>query len=360
MPTNVTGNPAGIEPPDAGPVANGAPVGALPADGDPPNGATFAQAYKVLLDWVAFNSKRAAFSPFGTGADGDVTISSGTTTQSASSNYGNLTIGATGILVANQFIINVKGTLTIISGGKIIDAAATPKNGGDAVGLGIGSAGLGGNGSSTGVYLGGASGANGAAMSTAGTPGDAVTFALGGAGGAGGAGNTGGAGGAAGSFAAPAAGTITDMARAFSQPGWVIERTGSGSARTGTIRGLMGGGSGGSGGGSPTHVAAGSGAGGGLVIIFAQHVVLATSSDIMAPGGDGGATPDGAFAAGGGGGAGGGGAVLLYYGTKSGPALSAAACVPGGIGKGPGGAGVGPFYGANGSVGHVFEFNVGY
>ncbi|TAL29028.1 MAG: hypothetical protein EPN98_21540 [Phenylobacterium sp.] len=341
-------------------MANGAPVGALPADGDPPNAATFAQPYKVLLDWVAFNAKRSAVSIFGTGADGDVTISSGTTNLSASANYVNLTIGATGILVANSFLINVKGTLTVVSGGKIIDAAAAPKNGGDASGIGIGSAGLGGNGSSTGVYLGGASGANGAVTTVAGTPGDAVTFALGGAGGAGGAGNTGGAGGAAGAFTAPAAGTITDIARAFSQPGWVIERTGSAGARTGTLRGLMGGGSGGSGGGSPTHPGAGSGAGGGLVVIFAQHVVLATSSDIMAPGGDGGATPDGAFAAGGGGGAGGGGAVLLYYGTKSGPSLSAAACCPGGVGKGPGGTGSGSFFGAGGSVGHVFEFNVGY
>lgn len=60
MPSNYTGDPDATQAPSAAPSPQGAPIGALPADGDPPNGATFEQAYKVVLDFIAF-----VLSPFG-------------------------------------------------------------------------------------------------------------------------------------------------------------------------------------------------------------------------------------------------------------------------------------------------------
>jgi hypothetical protein len=66
---------------------------------------------------------------FGTGADGAVTISSGTTTLARDMNYTNLTINGSGLIVTNGFRIFVSGTLDIsaapagaISGGNNLTA----------------------------------------------------------------------------------------------------------------------------------------------------------------------------------------------------------------------------------------------
>ena len=60
MATNYTGLPTATEAPAAAPAPDGAPIVVLPADGDPPNAAAFAQAYKVLADYVAWIFKPRA------------------------------------------------------------------------------------------------------------------------------------------------------------------------------------------------------------------------------------------------------------------------------------------------------------
>lgn len=52
MPTNHVGDKALTQAPSAKPGPEGTITVALPADGDPPNASTFAQAYKALADWA--------------------------------------------------------------------------------------------------------------------------------------------------------------------------------------------------------------------------------------------------------------------------------------------------------------------
>lgn len=54
MPSNYTGSPTAVDAPAAAPGPGVMPIGALPADLDPPNAATFAQAFKVCLDFIAW------------------------------------------------------------------------------------------------------------------------------------------------------------------------------------------------------------------------------------------------------------------------------------------------------------------
>ena len=54
MPTNYTGNATAAESPSPAPGPGGVPIVALPADSDPPNAATFAQAYKILANFIAW------------------------------------------------------------------------------------------------------------------------------------------------------------------------------------------------------------------------------------------------------------------------------------------------------------------
>jgi hypothetical protein len=60
MASNYTGSPTATQAPAAAPAPDGAPIGVLPADGDPPNAAAFAQAYKVCLDYLAWLFKPRA------------------------------------------------------------------------------------------------------------------------------------------------------------------------------------------------------------------------------------------------------------------------------------------------------------
>lgn len=60
MASNYTGSPTATEAPAATPAPDGAPIVVLPADADPPNAAAFAQAYKVLADYVAWLFKPRA------------------------------------------------------------------------------------------------------------------------------------------------------------------------------------------------------------------------------------------------------------------------------------------------------------
>jgi len=58
MPSNYTGNPIATQDPSPAPSLGSTtetdPIGSLPVNGDPPDGSTFEQAYKVPLDWCAF------------------------------------------------------------------------------------------------------------------------------------------------------------------------------------------------------------------------------------------------------------------------------------------------------------------
>lgn len=54
MPTNYPGSPNATQAPSAPPTPGAVPTAVLPADGDPPNAAAFAQAYKVLADFCAW------------------------------------------------------------------------------------------------------------------------------------------------------------------------------------------------------------------------------------------------------------------------------------------------------------------
>jgi len=54
MPSPYPGNPSATQSPSPPPADGSPPIVNLPADGDPPNAATWAQAYKVLADYAAF------------------------------------------------------------------------------------------------------------------------------------------------------------------------------------------------------------------------------------------------------------------------------------------------------------------
>lgn len=60
MPTVYPGNRTATQAPSAPPEPEGVITASLPADGDPPNASTFAQAFKVLADFIAWLLKPSA------------------------------------------------------------------------------------------------------------------------------------------------------------------------------------------------------------------------------------------------------------------------------------------------------------
>lgn len=54
MPSNYPGNATAVQAPGAAPGSGVAPILSLPADGDPDNAATFAQAFKECADYIAY------------------------------------------------------------------------------------------------------------------------------------------------------------------------------------------------------------------------------------------------------------------------------------------------------------------
>jgi hypothetical protein len=347
--TNYTGVATATQAPGPQPALNAVPVVVLPADGDAANAASIAQAHKESADFLAWLAAREISGPWGAGLDGDLTVA-GTSIIGGNKAYNNLTIGAAGLLIMQTGgVIRVKGTLNIASGGKITSGAAdgnvaTSGNGG------IG--GLGWNQAAQGALFGGANGGHGADGTVGnGTAGGAVSDSIGGSGGAGGTGTSG---------AQGAGGVATAADLTLMQPiltialagGWGFKRVGLGGGATATPFGITGG-AGGGGGGSAAATSntagGGGGSGGNVLIVIARKVVIAADGALFAAGGAGG----GGFSGMGGGGGGGGG-VILVYGQKTGVTLTAAACCPGGAGGGGFAAGVA------GSVGQVYEYNVGY
>jgi hypothetical protein len=334
--TPYTGNPTATQTPSAPPGLGVYPTVVLPADGDPPNGATWAQAYMVLADYLAYvlGELPGRNSPYwGTGADGDVTISS-PTPLNREYFFNNLTVAHD--LATGGNIINVKNTLTL-NGGTIFDngeqatgpaaednetfygqrwyrwpnklAGSSPS----ATGNGNPPPGsmdvapftprffFGGNGGRGGDATGGSLGANGG---SGGTPADFGPFNIS----------------LVGQFGASTMlGALTNSAQVnVSEP--------DGSCSSQMLVGGTGGGSGASKDG--TARGGGGGEGGGIVLIRARHVVVTGTyggKAIQALGGKGGDVTGG----GGVGGGGGGGLVLVLCSSWSGEALTSA-CVAGG------------------------------
>ena len=198
--------------------------------------------------------------PWSNGVDGDVTISSGTTTLTRPMYYRNLTITG-GELQADGYRIHVSGTL-YLTGGSI----TAPRTGIGEYNWGIGNL------------------ASGPTVTGNGIAGSALARADGGAGGAGG--TSGGAG-----------GTITARIRPTAYH-WITGQVPAGGA------------SGGSGGGGGTSGSGG--AGGGRLVIIARNIF--NGATISANGADGGNGTGGC----GGGGGGGGGLVYVVCDNYSG------------------------------------------
>ena len=268
---------------------------------------------------------------FGTGTDGNVTISVNTT-LSADMYYNNLTITSGAELVTNAWRIFVLGTLTINSGCFINWDGITGSTGGNSqAGGGPGGGGgtaLTGN-SLPGSATGGAGG-NGGQLTTNGYSGNAVsavTKALGGAGGGGGIGGaaqatyTGGAG----ASGVSSSGTIYNTPTSSSTAAYLLMD--SRPTPTAFAGGISGGGGGG-GAGYTAQAGAGGGGGGsagGTIAIYAKTIV--NNGTINARGGNGGngGINNTGSGTGGGGGGGGGGVIILVYNALSGSGTTSVA-----------------------------------
>jgi len=321
---------------------------------------------------ATFNGSPLSFDfIFGSGSDGDVTISSNTN-LTRDMFYDNLTITGSNIwLNPAGFRIFVKGILTIATTCRIQrdgnngGDAGDGENGhaGDAVGGSAGAAGgILAGGSIPEVVAGKAGQIGGAAnyatgigaAGIAGTDGNSVAKSVGVSGGIGGGGGAGGGlsggGGGNGSSAGSQTGTVynqiktTSAAYLFSdwQASTLVNFTGSSGSGSG--------GSGGAGGGQANAYAGagggsgGSGSPGGIIWVSAKTIVL--NGDITAYGGNGGkggkggdatGTANGAGGGGGGGGgaAGSGGVIVVIYSKKTGAGtIIAPAGVAGAFGNG--------------------------
>ncbi len=291
------------------------------------------------LAWV--DDSQALY--FGDGSDGDLTISSGTTTLSRDTFYNNVTISGTATISTAGCRLHVKGNL---------DLSNAPANainwngvsGGTSNGSGTGSAGS----QRVGVTVGGsaAGGAGAAGATGAGVQGTATSTANPANGGASGASGKGGnnvsvpnAGGAARASAAASNPMLTPYPKIDFIRGATL------------LLGAASGGGGSSGGGDGTNTSrggGGGGSGGGCCVAYIKNLITSgstASGAIAALGGNGGAggpTPSGNVGGGGGGGAGGGGFVYLLIGAKSGAAVTGLISVTGGTGgNGSNGAGTG-------------------
>lgn len=348
MASTYTGNPTATQSPAAQPALGLFPAESLPADLDPANAASVLQAFKVVADYVAFLMKFYGVSPFESGSFADLTLNT-PNTLAADAFYNNLTFTSGGSFRTAGRVLYVRDTLTFSGTGfmEVDDPAATPGATGSAS-AGAGGSGLNSAGSAT--ILGGGSGGTGGAAGLAGVDGNGVLDSLGGAGGAGGTvgPTTGGN---------PGARTAFETGHSWipflhNQGAFGVRRSGTAGARTATTFGIQGGAGGGGGAGGAGQGGGGGGAGGGVGVIIARNVIFNANNNLRAPGGRGGdGGPGGASASGGGGG--GGGTWLVYYGSVSGTAQLASACVPGG------GAGLrGTSGGADGVVGSVGSINM--
>lgn len=337
-----------------------------PASGD-------AAAGKVLSadgTWSVYLTQRMDLEYFGDYSDGDLTVSSGTTTLTRNMFYRDITPSGTAQIVMNGFEIRCRNLDLSNAPANAIIASAVSNAGGNAVANTAGSAGVGqGNSGGYGGIGRGLAGIGGSNISggSGGAPLSGLVYGgLGGIAGVGGANNAGTAGGSPGSQSqiqilrstGSSLGLIHSALLAVSASFLAAHAAagGSGSAgcagRTGVTSGTLGAGGGGAG-------------GGGLIMIFARTITRGASTAggcISAIGGVGGNGGDGTTIVnqgGGGSGAGGGGGgfICLTYRILSGSAKSGALLATGGVGgnggAGGGAAAIGGTGGAGGSGGVV-------
>lgn len=288
---------------------------------------------------------------FGTGADGALSISSGTTTLTRDMHYTNVTISGTAILNPNGFRIYGTGILDITSAsaGSIRIPTVNGLNGsGATAGLGAGAVALGtvpwhaGNGGT------GATGGTGVGPASVAIANAGIVFTLGGSGGVGGTGgagvSAGGLGGTVGTNGANFILSTPTLPVFFGATCWAGAVQPSG---------------GGAGGGDGTNLGGG-GAGGGTcnsMLYIAFNIINRGGSTAVgcfnakgSNGGIGGTAPTGNCGGGGGGGGAGGGSVYIVCNALTGSTATNAIDVSGGTG-GLGGNGIGTGIGGTGGKG---------
>ncbi len=279
---------------------------------------------------------------FGTGADGTVSISSGTTTLTRDMHYAALTLSGTGAINTAGYRLFVAGTLDLSAAGTgAITLVAFPTSG--SVGGGVAGA----SAPTGGVGAGGA-----------GTAGQRFTASLA-QGGDVGAGGTGGAGTLAGGTGGAANTAYLRANLLLPTPRTELTYYQGGNATLWPVIGGLGGASGGAGGGDATNSGGAGGTGGngsGIIDVFARFIQRgsnATASLVQAKGASGssGASSAAGNTGGGGGGSGGGGGMIRITTEQLlGSTITNALDVSGGIG-GTGGNGVGTGKGGTGGTG---------
>lgn len=289
---------------------------------------------------------------FGSGSDGNVTISAGTTTLSRDMFYDNLTINGTGQIEVNGFKIFVKGTLDITAApNKAIYSNAVVGANGSAAGAG---AGFGTNRTTGSLENNDGGGAGGSGTTGAGQVSPAVGTPPAGNGGNSGASGAGGAGVNAGG--ALRAGVSVPTGLLMNRQTFELIKGAT------LLNGGAPGPGGGGGGGNGTESGGGGGAGGcsGGVIYIAANTINRSGSTASgaiwangANGGNGATNNAVTLSAGGGGGGGGagGGWVYISYSSLTGSTATNAIDTSGGAG---GNGGAGKFaagYGGNGGNG---------
>ena len=312
------------------------PIQPGPVHGSPGNILTFGPNGRPADSQTAVTAVQAPL--FGTGADGSVTVSSGTTTLTRDMHYSNLTINGTGTIIANGYRIFVSGTLDI-SGAQT--GAITWGNGGQPTGTiaassspnwtvpATGGTGIGPNGNQANSF---------------------GAFAFGGDNGAGGAGGSGANAGGNSGAQKTAVYRVTNPQFTTPQifPIWILGGNSSIQPITGGISGSTGGAGGGDGtnsGGSSNY----GGWGGGQVYIFANTIYRGTNANagIIAAKGVNGAAGSSSTEGNTGGGGGGGGFAYVVANHLTGSLIIGAIDVSGGNG-GAGGNGFGTGKGGNG------------
>jgi len=261
-----------------------------------------------------------AYFSFGDGSDGDLTITSGTTTLNGIKKYNNLTINAGAVLthdVDRALTLFVKGTLTI-NGSINVDGKSS---------------------NSTGCYCGGGGGGGGGGGSYTTGGGQVAPTAGAGIYASGGSSGVGGGIGSPGSIGLPgSSGGNASIQSYLSDIGFILADKG--------VKGGNGG-DGGLNGSSQKAVGGTGGNGGGLVKIYAKNIVWGGSSLISAKGSSGSTGQNGSAVntdcgGGGGGGGGCGGSVMIVYVSLTGtPSFDVSGAVGGSGGSAPSGAGAG-------------------
>lgn len=319
----------------------------------------------TILDERNFIGGTSILGEFGSGADGNVTISSDTN-LTRDMHYNNLTIGGGFTLSANGWKIFVKGTLT--NNGTIQGrTVGSPVAGSDGAAGGSAGAAAEASGQSQSPYSNLTGGGNGGAGGTgAGNPGTngrgaiATPFTTnihdigitsGGGSGIGGTGSSGGGG----SGVANGTGALAPRRR-FPIYDWFVN---TGVALYALYTGY-GGCGGGGGGGDGTAGGGGGGGGGSGGLVWIQAASLINNGTIRAngsAGGNGGSAVGGHRGGGGGAGGGSGGIIILVYNsiTLGTVTVTGGSAGTGGAGFGTGTAGTN---GSAGGVGVIYRYNV--